>query len=95
MNPQRNDLIGRRWLATLLVAAIGIRLAYVGVVVLFDGYFDNGSDSGKYLVRAANILEYGAVVYWDHGALIPDTARMPLYPYFLSGILGLVGEDRL
>ena len=46
-------------------------------------------------MRASNLLQYGAIVYWDHGVLIPDTARMPLYPYFLSGILGLVGEDRL
>ncbi|MFQ5953473.1 MAG: ArnT family glycosyltransferase [Kiloniellales bacterium] len=88
-------VMSRNQIAALFLAAVLIRLAYVGVVVLLDGSFDNGSDSGKYLIRASNLLQYGAIVYWDHGVLIPDTARMPLYPYFLAGVLGAIGEDAL
>ncbi len=88
-------MISRNQIAALLVAAVGIRLVYIGVVIAFGGKFDEGSGPGEYLTPAANLLEYGALVYWDYGVLIPFTARMPIYPYFLAGILGLVGEDNL
>ena len=87
--------MNRKQVLALFLFAVGVRLAYVGVVVLFDGSFDNGSDSGKYIKRALNLLQYGEIVFLVDGELIPDTARMPLYPYVLSGILGLVGEGRL
>ena len=85
----------RKHLLALFLFALGVRLAYVGLVLLFDGSFDNGSDSGKYLLRAANLLEYGKLVYLDFGVLIPDTGRMPVYPYFLAAIFSLVGKESL
>lgn len=88
-------MISRNRIAALFVAAVGIRLAYIGVVVAFGGGFDEGSGPGEYLTRAADLLEHGALVFWHYGVFIPDTARMPIYPYFLAGILGLVGEDNL
>jgi 4-amino-4-deoxy-L-arabinose transferase-like glycosyltransferase len=87
--------MNRQRLLALFLLALGVRLAYVGLVIWFDGSFDNGSDSGKYLLRAANLLEYGKLVYLDYGVLIPDTGRMPLYPYFLAAIFSLVGEESL
>jgi 4-amino-4-deoxy-L-arabinose transferase-like glycosyltransferase len=87
--------MSRKRLLILFLLALGIRLAYVGLVIWFDGSFDNGSDSGKYLLRAANLLEYGKLVYLDYGVLIPDTGRMPVYPYFLAAILGLAGKESL
>ena len=70
------------WL--LLLAALVFRLAYLGLVLIFDGQIDNGSDSGKYLQLATNINVHGSLLNWDLGQFGPDTGRMPLYPYFLA-----------
>ena len=40
-------MMSRRQITALFLVAVGIRLAYVDMVVIFDGSFDNGSDSGK------------------------------------------------
>lgn len=81
------------WL--LLLAALVFRLAYLGLVLIFDGQIDNGSDSGKYLQLATNINAYGSLLNWDLGQFGPDTGRMPLYPYFLALVLEITGPERL
>ncbi|MBT05320.1 MAG: hypothetical protein CMM32_00160 [Rhodospirillaceae bacterium] len=81
--------------ATLYCVAVLIRLTYVALVAFLGGDFANGSDSGKFIKRALSLLEHGEIVYLHYGIWIPDTARMPIYPYFLAGILGLGGADNL
>lgn len=95
-------LLSRRQIVVLFLAALSIRLAYLGVVLMLDGNIDNGSDSGKFIQLAKNLREYGALINWnfdkgnwDFGVLGPDAARMPLYPYFLAGVLQIFGESSL
>ena len=88
-------LFSRRQIAILFLVALAIRLSYIAAVVLFDGLINNGSDSGKYLLRASNLLEHGALVYLHFGELIPDTGRMPLYSYFVAGVMWVFGQDSL
>ena len=93
--PSDGALISRNQVIALAFFALSIRLAYVLALVLLDGLINNGSDSGKYLLRAGNLLDHGALVYLDQGVLIPDTGRMPVYPYFLAGILEVFGREAL
>lgn len=79
----------------LFVAALVLRLAYLLIVILFDGNIDNGSDSGKYIQLAVNLLKFGAFVTEQDGVFVPDIGRMPIYPYFVAIILDLAGENRL
>jgi 4-amino-4-deoxy-L-arabinose transferase-like glycosyltransferase len=88
-------VLSRKQILVLLLLAVALRLAYVGMVGWFGGDFNNGSDSGKFIKRALSLLEHGEIVYLDFGVLIPDTARMPGYPYFLAGIFDLFGHERL
>jgi 4-amino-4-deoxy-L-arabinose transferase-like glycosyltransferase len=88
-------IFNRAQVIGLAAFALGVRLAYLALVLIFGGQIDNGSDSGKYIQLAANILEYGAYLNWDLGVLIPETGRMPVYPYVLAGILGVVGLKTL
>ena len=74
--PSDGALISRNQVIALAFFALSIRLAYVLALVLLDGLINNGSDSGKYLLRAGNLLDHGALVYLDQGVLIPDTGRM-------------------
>ena len=95
--PSNNDgpLFSRKQIIVLFCAAVAIRLAYVGIVAVLGGEFNNGSDSGKFIKRALSLLKHGEIIYLDYGVLIPDTARMPGYPYFLAGIFELFGDGRL
>ncbi|HCP00179.1 MAG: hypothetical protein CL573_01835 [Alphaproteobacteria bacterium] len=88
-------VLSRKQMLILFGLAVALRLAYVGVVAILGGDFNNGSDSGKFIRRAQSLLEHGEIVYLDFGILIPDTARMPGYPYFLAGIFELFGVGRL
>ncbi len=88
-------LFSRQQIALLFLLALAIRLSYIAAVVLFDGLINNGSDSGKYLLRASNLLEHGSLVYLHYGELIPDTGRMPVYSYFVAGVMKVFGQDSL
>lgn len=88
-------LFTRNQVIILFLVAASLRLAYLGIVVAFDGAINNGSDSGKFLQLASNIIKFGSLVNWDLGVFGRDTGRMPVYPYMLAGILDIVGEQRL
>jgi len=88
-------LFTRNQVIVLFLAAVALRLAYLGIVVALDGNINNGSDSGKFLQLAANINKFGSLVNWDLGVFGRDTGRMPLYPYLIAGILDIAGEQRL
>ena len=78
-------LFTRHQVIVLFLAAVALRLAYLGIVVALDGNINNGSDSGKFLQLAANINKFGSLVNWDLGVFGRDTGRMPLYPYLTAG----------
>ncbi|MBT4905316.1 MAG: phospholipid carrier-dependent glycosyltransferase, partial [Rhodospirillaceae bacterium] len=88
-------VLSRKQILVLFGVAVAARLGYVAIVALLGGDFNNGSDSGKFIKRALSLLEHGEILYLDYGVLIPDTARMPGYSYFLAGIFDLFGEGRL
>ncbi len=92
---ETGSVLSRKQILVLLLLAVALRLAYVGIVGWLGGDFNNGSDSGKFIKRALSLLEHGEIVYLDFGVLIPDTARMPGYPYFLAGIFSLFGHEHL
>ena len=85
----------KRQVVVIFLIALAVRLAYHQLVPAFDGSYDNGSDSGKYIWRALNILEYGEVVQVIDGEARPDFGRMPLYPQFIAAIFWIVGEESL
>ena len=90
----------------ILLVALAARLGYHQLVPAFDGSYHNGSDSGKYIVRAISIVEHGAVVHSNYeggqvavgvvdGEARPDFGRMPLYPQFVAAIFRIAGKDNL
>ena len=85
----------KKQIISVFLAALVLRLLYLGLVGSFGGDFANDSDSGKFLKRATNLLTYGKIVFVEDGILTPDTARMPIYPYFLAGIFGIFGNEKL
>jgi len=85
----------RRQIILILLLALTVRLGYHQIVPVFDGSYNNGSDSGKYIWRALSILEYGKVAQFVDGQLLPDFSRMPLYPHLLAGLFWLTGGENL
>ncbi|MCH9020244.1 MAG: glycosyltransferase family 39 protein [Proteobacteria bacterium] len=79
----------------IFLIALAVRLAYHQLVPAFDGSYDNGSDSEKYIWRALSILEHGQVIRTVDGQTYPDFGRMPLYPHFIAAIFWIVGEQSL
>src|SRR5712691_7947135 len=73
-------------LIAVLVFAVLIRLLYQAGMLLFGGSFNNGSDSGAYLLAAHQLLTTGT---------FPETDRLPFYIYFLAGIYKIVGSESL
>jgi len=92
---QQSPLFTRHQVIVLFLAAVALRLAYLGIVVALDGNINNGSDSGKFLQLASNINKFGSLVNWDLGVFGRDTGRMPLYPYLTAAILDIAGAQRL
>ena len=90
--------MGRR-IALIAVGAILLRLIYQFAMIDAGGSFHNGSDSEKYINIAEAIVATGEFAYIDTRftptSLIPATDRMPLYPYFLAGMMELFGDDAL
>ncbi len=72
----------------LFLAALAVRLAYQWVLLALGGA-NIGADSPTYIAVAGNILEGGQMA--GAGATGPETARMPLYPYFLALVFYLTG----
>jgi 4-amino-4-deoxy-L-arabinose transferase-like glycosyltransferase len=85
----------KRQIILILLIALAVRLAYHQLIPAFDGSYNNGSDSGKYIWRALSILEHGEVAQVVDGELLPDFSRMPLYPYLLAGLFWLTGGENL
>jgi len=79
----------------LALLALAIRLAYHQLVPFFEGSYNNGSDTGKYILRAFAILEHGDVILDSDGELRVDYGRMPFYPHFLAAIFWLTGGENL
>ena len=84
-----NNYFTKKQIISVFLAALVLRLLYLGLVGSFGGDFANSSDSGKFLKRAMNLLTYGEIVFVEDGIITPDTARMPIYPYFLASIFGM------
>lgn len=85
----------KRQIVLILLLALTVRLGYHQLVPIFDGSYNNGSDSGKYIWRALSILEHGKVAQVVDGQLLPDFSRMPLYPHLLAGLFWLTGGENL
>ncbi len=85
----------KRQMILVLLLAVAVRLAYHQLVPAFDGSYDNGSDSGKYIVAANSILDHGEVVQVIDGEARPDFGRMPLYPHFVAALFWLSGGENL
>ncbi|MCH9020532.1 MAG: glycosyltransferase family 39 protein [Proteobacteria bacterium] len=79
----------------IFLIALAVRLAYHQLVPAFDGSYDNGSDTGKYIWRAVSILEHGEVVRVIDGEPNPDFGRMPVYPAFVAAIFWLARGESL
>ncbi len=83
-------------LILIAVLAVGIRLAYQAGMSAFDGDFNNGSDSNKYLNVARNITQSGVFgTTTTNGKIEPATNRLPVYPYFLAGIFEVSQSENL
>ena len=67
---ETGPVLSRKQILVLLLLAVALRLAYVGMVGWLGGDFNNGSDSGKFIKRALSLLEHGEIVYLDFGVLI-------------------------
>jgi len=91
----QSPILTKQQFCLLFFAAALLRLAYLALVVLFDGQINNGSDSEKYLKLATNLGAHGSLLTWDGEQYRPETDRMPLYPYFLALILEIAGIQRL
>ena len=61
----------------IVLSAIVLRLIYQAAMLSFGGSFHNGSDSGKYITAAQELLASGQ---W------PRTDRLPAYILFLAAI---------
>ena len=85
----------KRQIILILLLALAVRFAYHQMVPAFDGSYDNGSDSGKYIVVANSILEYGEAVRVIDGEAHPDFGRMPLYPHFIAALFRLSEGENL
>ena len=85
----------KRQVILLLLIALAVRLAYHQLVPFFDGSYNNGSDSGKYILRALSILEYGEVAFDSDGEPRRDFGRMPLYPHFVAAMFWIAGGENL
>ncbi len=88
-----------RKITLIVAAAILLRIVYQVAILGFDGSFHNGSDSQKYIVIAENLLATGSFSYIEAGdgepTLTPVTDRMPLYPYFVAGMMAVFDEGTL
>lgn len=86
-----------RRILIVVVAAILIRVVYQLGMLGFDGSFHNGSDSEKYINIAESLIATGEFAYIDTSTdpvtLTPVTDRMPLYPYFIAGMMLLFDDD--
>ncbi len=85
----------KRQIVLILLVALAVRLAYHQLVPAFDGSYDNGSDSGRYIWGALSILDHGEVVRAVDGEFYPDFERMPVYPHFVAAIFWLFGRENL
>jgi 4-amino-4-deoxy-L-arabinose transferase-like glycosyltransferase len=74
------------WTIAIAVFALALRLAYQDGMLAFDGSFNNGSDSGKYISAARSI--------WLTGSM-PETERLPLYVYFVAAMFKTIGTESL
>lgn len=83
----------KKQIIVLVLFALVIRLAYHQLVPFFDGSYNNGSDTGKYALRALAILDHGEMLLEHNGKMHIDFGRMPLYPYFLATIFWLTGGE--
>jgi 4-amino-4-deoxy-L-arabinose transferase-like glycosyltransferase len=70
----------RRTLFVIFTAALVIRIAFI--FTLQDGYYF--ADAPIYSAAASHLLE--------HGEFPENFDRAPLYPIFLAGVYGLIGE---
>lgn len=85
----------KRQAVVIFLIALAVRLAYHQLVPAFDGSYDNGSDTGKYVWSALSILDHGEVVGVVDGEFYPDFERMPLYPHFVAAIFWQFGRETL
>lgn len=85
----------KRQIILWVLVALAVRLAYHQLVPFFDGSYNNGSDSGKYIIRALAILEHGEVILNSNGELRADFGRMPLYPHFVAAVFWITGGENL
>lgn len=70
----------RRTLFVIFLAALLIRIAFI--FTLQEGYYF--ADAPIYSTAASHLLE--------HGEFPEDFDRAPIYPLFLAGVYGLIGE---
>ena len=80
----------------LIVFFLALIVRIVNLYFLIPDDFNFISeDQDIYVNLGMSILETGKFVYNNDGIYTIETARMPLYPYFLSGIWGMVGFNPL
>ena len=85
----------KRQAVVIFLIALAVRLAYHQLVPAFDGSYDNGSDTGRYIWGALSILDHGEVLRVVDGEFYSDFERMPLYPQFVAAIFWLFGRENL
>lgn len=85
----------KKQIVILILVALVFRIIYHQLVPFFDGSYNNGSDTGKYILRAFAILDHGEMLLDFDGKMRIDLGRMPLYPYFLAAVFWLTGGENL
>lgn len=77
--------------------AVSIVLLSLATSIIFFAIigYKIAPDSIGYIRVAQNFIEHGALLENDYvpGVLIPYTERMPAYPVFLAGLLGIFGQQ--
>jgi len=58
-----------------------------------DGYAFQSVDSREYCAIAKNLVEHGTFSQDEQAPLRPDTWRTPGYPFFLAGLMAVVGKS--
>ncbi len=89
LHPGELRVKSRTCLILLIVVAVAARLSVLIYLGFEEPRYFFTYDSDGYVIRATNLLQYGAFSGDTEPPLAPDLKRTPIYPLLLAGVLGL------
>ena len=76
----------------ILIIAIIAKLAILSLFIKNPALYTVGSDSPYYLNEAKTLLKYGQYAWDYYGPVIPIMYPLPVYIFFLAGMVGIFGN---